>query len=47
VAVDYIMGHAPSSNDTAAIYRQKTFDGQLRKVTDHVQDWLTGSTVLR
>lgn len=46
-AVSYIMGHTPSSNDMAAIYRQKTFDTQLRKLTDHVHAWLNGATVLR
>jgi integrase len=47
VAVDFIMGHAPATNDMAAVYRQKTFDVQLRKVTDHVYGWLTGSITIR
>lgn len=46
IAVDYIMGHAPASNDMAAVYRQRTFDSQLRKVTDHVREWLTGAITL-
>ncbi len=47
VAVDFIMGHAPESDDMAAVYRQKTFDSQLVKVTDHVQGWLNGSVTIR
>ena len=47
VAVSYVMGHAPASSDMAAVYRQKTFDKQLRKVTDHVYAWLTGALTLR
>lgn len=46
VAVDYIMGHAPATNDMAAVYRQTTFDSQLQRVTDHVQDWLNGTTAV-
>ena len=42
VAVDFIMGHIAASDGMSAVYRQKTFDGPLRKVTDHVRDWLLG-----
>ena len=40
IAVDFIMGHI--TDDMSSVYRQKTFDGPLRKVTDHVRDWLFG-----
>ena len=43
VAVDYIMGHIPATDDMAAVYRQKTFDGPLLKVVNHVRDWFTGA----
>jgi len=43
LAVDYIMGHAAASDDMSAVYRQKTFAGPLKKVTDHVRDWLLGA----
>jgi integrase len=42
VAVDHIMGHVADSDDMAAVYRQRQFDGPLRKVTGHVRDWLQG-----
>jgi integrase len=42
VAVDYIMGHIVPTDDMAAVYRQKTYDSQLRKVTNHVRAWLNG-----
>jgi integrase len=42
VAVDFIMGLIAASDDMSAVYRQKTFDGPLKKVTDHVRDWLLG-----
>ncbi|MGO9115585.1 MAG: tyrosine-type recombinase/integrase [Thermoguttaceae bacterium] len=42
IAVDFIMGHIAATDDMSAIYRQKTFDGPLKKVTDHVRDWLLG-----
>jgi integrase len=43
LAVDYIMGHTPPADDMAAVYRQKTFNTPLLKVTDHVRGWLNGS----
>jgi integrase len=42
IAVDFIMGHVAATDDMSAVYRQKTFDGPLKKVTDHVRDWLLG-----
>jgi integrase len=42
VAVDFIMGHIAASDDMSAVYRQKTFDAPLLKVTNHVRDWLRG-----
>ena len=42
MAVDFIMGHVAASDDMSAVYRQKTFDRPLKKVTDHVRDWLLG-----
>ena len=42
VAVDFIMGHAPDTNDMAARYRQRITDGRLEKVTDFVHAWLWG-----
>jgi integrase len=42
IAVDHIMGHIAPTNDMAAVYRQKTFDGPLMKVANHVRDWLLG-----
>lgn len=45
VAVDFIMGHAPPSNDMASVYREKISDQRLKAVTDHVHQWLFGSTV--
>jgi integrase len=38
LAVRRIMGHA--SNDIADVYREKTSDERLRKVTQHVRQWL-------
>ncbi|MGD9722907.1 MAG: tyrosine-type recombinase/integrase [Pirellulales bacterium] len=46
VAVDMIMGHCPESTDMAAVYRQKTFDKPLLKVSNHVRDWLQGRVTL-
>ena len=40
ISVDFIMGHAPASNDMAAIYRQRISDERLRFVTDQVRAWL-------
>jgi integrase len=42
VAIDYIMGHIAPTNDMASVYRQKTFDAPLLKVTNHVRAWLLG-----
>lgn len=46
IAVDYIMGHTPASNDMSAVYRQKTFDRQLRKVSDYVHEWMNSKITL-
>jgi integrase len=40
VAVDFIMGHSPRSDDMAAIYRQRISDERLQAVADHVRQWL-------
>lgn len=42
VAVDFIMGHTPKSDDMAAVYRQKIPDERLVKVTDYVRFSLLG-----
>ena len=39
-AADAIMGHAPRSDDMAAVYRQRIDDDRLRAVTDYVRRWL-------
>ena len=38
VAVDAIMGHTP--HDMGAHYRERISDDRLRRVVDHVHDWL-------
>jgi integrase len=42
VAVDHIMGHAPTSGDMGAVYRQCVAESALRTVTDYVRAWLFG-----
>jgi integrase len=40
-AVRYIMGHVEDASDMSAVYNeQRPIDERLRKVTDHVRDWL-------
>ena len=39
-AADSIMGHAPRSDDMAAVYRQRISDERLRDVVNHVHAWL-------
>lgn len=41
-AVDHIMGHSPSANDMAAIYRQAIDDRRLVAVAKYVRAWLFG-----
>jgi len=41
-AVQSIMGHAPSSNDMSAVYRERISDERLKAVVDHVHHWLFG-----
>jgi len=43
VAVQAIMGHAPSSGDMSAIYRQRVDDERLRAAVEHVRKWLFGT----
>ncbi len=40
LAVRFIMGHAEDSNDMSARYNQEISDDRIRKVCDHVHDWL-------
>jgi len=42
VAVQVIMGHTPASGDMSAIYRQRVSDERLRRVAEHVRQWLFG-----
>ena len=40
-SVRYIMGHVEDAADMSAVYNeQRPSDERLRKVTDHVRDWL-------
>jgi integrase len=39
-AADAIMGHAPGSDDMAAVYRQRVDDDRLQAVVKHVRKWL-------
>lgn len=41
VAVDHIMGHAREY--MASIYRERTSDGRLQAVAEHVRKWLFGT----
>jgi integrase len=42
VAVDYVMGHAPRSDDMGAVYRQRISDDRLVLVAETVRRWLFG-----
>ena len=42
VAVAAIMGHAPASNDMAAVYREGVSEDRLQAVVAHVRQWLCG-----
>jgi integrase len=42
--IDAIMGH--TRNDMASVYRQKIFDQQLQRCTDHVRAWYLGKVTL-
>ncbi|HUY93583.1 MAG TPA: tyrosine-type recombinase/integrase [Pirellulales bacterium] len=44
LAVDFVMGHI--GTDMASVYRQKTFNAPLLKVTNHVRDWYLGLITL-
>jgi hypothetical protein len=42
VAVDHIMGHAPSGNDMGDVYRGYVSEESLRRVTDHIRTKVLG-----
>lgn len=44
VAVDFIMGHAPNSDDMAAVYRERIGNERLVAATEFVHDWLFGKS---
>lgn len=39
-AADVLMGHAESSDDMAAVYRQSVGDDRLERVAEYVRSWL-------
>ena len=41
-SVEFIMGHAPESDDMAAVYDEETFDNDLKTVTRYVRAWVSG-----
>lgn len=43
--IDSIMGHA--ATDMASVYRQKVFDDQLKRCTEHVRGWYLGEITIR
>jgi integrase len=40
VSVDFVMGHAPESDDMGAVYRGKIRDDRLKTVAEYVRVWL-------
>jgi integrase len=44
VAVDFIMGHSPRSDDMSAIYRERMTKKRLKRVVSRVRKWLFNST---
>ena len=40
VAVDFVMGHSPDSNDMGAVYRDRLEDDRIVAVVEHVRAWL-------
>lgn len=44
VSVDFIMGHAPATDDMAAIYRERIGEDRLRDVVNVVRRWLWPET---
>ncbi len=40
IPLDFLMGHAPASDDMSAIYREQISAPRLIAVTDHVRAWL-------
>ena len=46
-ALSSIMGHTPSGDDMASVYRQRIDDTRLRAVADAVRDWLFSTMAKR
>ena len=42
VAVRFVMGHAPATNDMGSVYRQEVSDERIQRVCSHVRGWLFG-----
>jgi integrase len=40
VAVDFIMGHAPTANDMSTVDRERITDKRLYRIAKHVRRWL-------
>ena len=41
--VQHVMGHTAKSNDMSAVYNQHISDDRIRKVCNHVRQWLYGA----
>jgi integrase len=46
IAVDFIMGHAPASDDMRAVYDEEMTDERLYAIVDYVRKWLFSKTSL-
>lgn len=44
-AIDFVMGHIELPDDMGAVYTQWIADDRLRKVCEHVRQWLYGTEV--
>lgn len=46
-ALKFLMGHTPPSDDMGAVYRQRTWDTPLLKISEHLRAWVLGEITLR
>ncbi len=44
-AVDFVMGHVEDANDMDAVYTQWIDDERIKRVCDHVRQWLHGEVL--
>jgi integrase len=46
MALKFLMGHIPPTDDMSSVYRQKVYDAPLLRISEHIRKWVNGEIVM-